>query len=122
MFRLREEIMSFRQDKNGLYKPLSDGQVLRVQTNGFNTLLSLSSSQEDDGWKQGWYYESQQDAINDFVMWEPGDYVTCALCDFERGGDDPPGPWIRHLPSNRRRIRIFGEYHGLLGYFTLVRP
>jgi hypothetical protein len=47
------------------------------------------------------------------------------LCDGERGGDDPPGPWIRHRPSARRRIPIFGERrHPLgraLGYFVYVR-
>lgn len=46
--------MSFGQDANGLYKPLPDGRVLRVNTRMFNTILTLSSSLQDQGWLDGW--------------------------------------------------------------------
>jgi hypothetical protein len=47
-------------------------------------------------------------AVSDFVIWEPGETVMCVLCGRERGGDDPPGNWMRHRPSQRRRVPIFG--------------
>jgi hypothetical protein len=46
--------MGFGQDQNGIFKPLPDGRVLRVTKRTFNTILTLSSSQQDDGWKDGW--------------------------------------------------------------------
>ena len=45
--------------------------------------------------------------MRDLVLWEPGETVICVLCNHERGGDDPPGLWFRHRPSDRRRIPIF---------------
>jgi len=46
--------MAFAQDENGLFKPLADGRVLRVQERMFNTILTLSASQQDQGWSHGW--------------------------------------------------------------------
>jgi hypothetical protein len=59
-------------------------------------------------------------AVSDFVIWEPGETVICVLCNRERGGDDPPGNWMRHRPSQRRRIPIFGERWGTLGYMEYI--
>ena len=58
--------------------------------------------------------------MRDFVHWEPGLSVACALCGIERGGADPPGPWQRHYGSARRRMRIFGQAGETLGYFVYV--
>jgi hypothetical protein len=46
--------MAFSYDKNGVYKQLSDGRVLRVEKRMYNSILTLSSSQEDMGWEHGW--------------------------------------------------------------------
>ena len=61
--------------------------------------------------------------MSDFVIWEPGETMTCVLCGRERGGSDPPGYWMRHRPSNRRRIPIFGMRGWLvpMGYLEYVR-
>lgn len=64
-------------------------------------------------------------AVSDFVLWEPGETVTCVLCGKERGGDDPPGPWHRHQPSARRRIPIFhaqGRWIARVGYMEYIYP
>lgn len=60
--------------------------------------------------------------MSDFVIWEPGQITICVLCSGERGGADPPGPWIRHRPSARRRIPIFGPPGTVLGYLEYVNP
>jgi hypothetical protein len=44
----------FGQDEIGLYKTLPDGRVLRVAKQLFNAKLTLSNSQQDQGWEQGW--------------------------------------------------------------------
>jgi hypothetical protein len=44
----------FGTDDNGVYKRLGDGRVLRVQERWYNTILTLSSSQHDPGWSDGW--------------------------------------------------------------------
>jgi hypothetical protein len=44
----------FGTDGNGVYKNLPDGRVLRVREQLFNTLLTLSSSQEAQSWDDGW--------------------------------------------------------------------
>lgn len=62
-----------------------------------------------------------EDAVSDFAVWEPGETVLCVLCNCERGGDDPPGPWFRHQPSQRRRIAIFGDRMRPLGYLVYRR-
>lgn len=60
-------------------------------------------------------------AVSDFVVWEPGLTVVCVLCNGERGGDDPPGPWFRHRPSQRRRVPIFDAAGpGIMGYLCYV--
>jgi hypothetical protein len=46
--------MAFGQDQNGLYKTLDDGRVLRVTKRLYNSILTLSSSLEDQGWRDGW--------------------------------------------------------------------
>lgn len=62
--------------------------------------------------------------MSDLVEWEPGQTVICMLCEGERGGDDPPGPWIRHrstsLPAFVRRMPIFDAQRPWkpLGYFV----
>jgi hypothetical protein len=62
--------------------------------------------------------------VSDFVVWEPGETLVCALCGRERGGSDPPGPWFRHQPSARRRIPIFHVsahgYVATVGYLEYV--
>lgn len=58
--------------------------------------------------------------MSDFVVWEPGETVICILCGGERGGDDPPGNWIRHRPSHRRRIPIFGPHGSTLGHMEYI--
>lgn len=45
---------TFHQDEIGLYKPLADGRVLRVTRQLFNSKITLSRSQEDQGWEHGW--------------------------------------------------------------------
>ena len=59
--------------------------------------------------------------MRDFVVWEPGETLTCVLCGRERGGTDPPGPWFRHQPSHRRRIPIF-QGPATVGYLEYVYP
>lgn len=44
----------FGQDENGLFKPLPDGRVLRVKEQLFNTILTLSPSQQSPTWDDGW--------------------------------------------------------------------
>jgi len=63
-----------------------------------------------------------EDAVSDFVIWEPGETVICMICDGERGGGDPPGNWFRHRPSHRRRIPIFGPGRSILGHLEYIRP
>lgn len=46
--------MMFGQDENGAYKILPDGRVLRVAERMFNSILTLSRSQSDQGWEHGW--------------------------------------------------------------------
>jgi len=60
--------------------------------------------------------------VCDFVDWEPGQTTICVLCNGERGGDDPPGPWFRHRPSQRRRIAIYEESDARrpMGYLEYV--
>lgn len=48
------DIGSFGQDENGTFKRLRDGRVLRVVEQLFNAKILLSSSQEDQGWSDGW--------------------------------------------------------------------
>ena len=50
-----------------------------------------------------------EDAVSDFVVWEPGETVVCILCNRQRGGDNPPGNWQREYDTNRRRVPIYGE-------------
>jgi hypothetical protein len=45
---------NFGYDENGLFKILPDGRVLRVNERMFNTLLTLSMSRQDRGWRDGW--------------------------------------------------------------------
>jgi hypothetical protein len=42
------------QDELGVFKLLQDGQVLRIQERMYNTMLTLSSSREDQSWRDGW--------------------------------------------------------------------
>jgi hypothetical protein len=57
------------------------------------------------------------------VIWEPGETLWCAICQCERGGADPPGPWFRHSPSHRRRVPIYqGRSRLPVGYLVLIRP
>ena len=59
--------------------------------------------------------------MRDFVTWEPGLVVTCALCGKERGGADPPGPWTRRYRDGRRRIPIVSYAPNCaLGYMEYV--
>jgi hypothetical protein len=46
--------MPFGYDENGMYKMLSGGRVLRIQKRGWNTLLTLSHSQQSLTWEHGW--------------------------------------------------------------------
>jgi len=46
--------LSCGYDVNGIYRQLADGRVLRVHRRMFNTLLSLSDTREDEGWREGW--------------------------------------------------------------------
>jgi hypothetical protein len=56
------------------------------------------------------------------VMWEPGETLICAICQGERGGADPPGPWFRRRPGDVRRIPIFQRTPLLpLGYMEYRR-
>jgi hypothetical protein len=59
--------------------------------------------------------------VSDFVIWGPGETLTCILCGNVRGGVDPPGPWQRHYGSARRRVPIFGN-HSILGYLEYINP
>lgn len=42
------------KDENGTYRVLDDGRALRVEKRMCNSLLTLSSSQRDPGWSDGW--------------------------------------------------------------------
>jgi hypothetical protein len=44
----------FGQDGDGVFKLLDDGRVLRVQQRMFNSTMTVSSSQEDQGWLEAW--------------------------------------------------------------------
>ena len=44
----------FGQDDNGIFKPLRDGRVLRVRKQLYNTILTLSDSQQEEAWRDGW--------------------------------------------------------------------
>lgn len=44
----------FGQDANGSFKILSDGRALRFRRQMYNSLVTLSSSKEDQGWSDGW--------------------------------------------------------------------
>ena len=44
----------FSHDENGTFKPLPDGRVLRVEERMYNSQLTLSRSQQDQGWEHGW--------------------------------------------------------------------
>ena len=44
----------FGKDEIGIFRQLDDGRVLRIEERAFNTLLTISSSQEDQGWQDGW--------------------------------------------------------------------
>ena len=44
----------FAIDDKGPLKQLGDGQVMRVNERLYNTILTVSSSPEDDGWHDGW--------------------------------------------------------------------
>lgn len=117
------KMSNFGLDANGIFKRLSDGRVLRLNKQLVNTILSLPKIQESLGLEDGWYYESYEAALCDLVEWEPGRTTACVLCESERGGDDPPGPWICHRPSHRRRIPIYDarDRRRPLGYLRYVR-
>lgn len=112
--------MTLAQDRIGLCKTLDDGRVLRVREGTDYAVLTLSVSQESPTWSEGWWYVSVEAAIRDLLNWEPGGTLICVLCERERGGADPPGPWFRHRPSRRRREPIFGENLEVLGYLEYV--
>jgi hypothetical protein len=60
--------------------------------------------------------------VSDLVDWEPGLTVECILCGKVRGGADPPGHWIRHRPTHRRRMFIWDRsLRFVLGYFEYTR-
>lgn len=63
-----------------------------------------------------------EDAVSDFVEWEPGMTIICALCEHERGGDDPPRPWQRNYKTHRRRIGIYdaGDARWPMGYLEYI--
>jgi hypothetical protein len=44
----------FGQDENSVFKRLEDGRVLRLHERLFNTLLTVSESQESMWWSGGW--------------------------------------------------------------------
>lgn len=46
--------MPFGYDQNGIYKLLPDGRVLRIQTQLYNTMLTLSDSLQDSTWRDAW--------------------------------------------------------------------
>jgi hypothetical protein len=58
--------------------------------------------------------------VSDLLIWEPGETLICVLCERERGGADPPGPWFRHWPSRRQRVPIFGAGLEVLGYLEYL--
>lgn len=64
-----------------------------------------------------------QAAVSDFKDWEPGKAMTCDLCHRTRGGDDPPGPWARHYPTQTRRIPIYDAHDRRrpVGYMEFFR-
>jgi hypothetical protein len=98
------------------------GAELRMVPQTFGAGLLTVGQAGDDSWREGWSYPLMLDAIQAFIMWEPGMVTICAACMVERGGDDPPGPWIRQRPSNRRRMPIFGQHPPLVaGWFEYVR-
>ena len=44
----------FGQDENGAFKRLDGGRVLRVNRRLFNTLLTISNSEQALDWRDGW--------------------------------------------------------------------
>lgn len=77
-----------------------------------------------DGWHEAWTYEQMSVALYVLSIWGPGDSLICVLCECERGVSDPPGPWVRHQPSHRRRYHVLapGAILGTLGFLEYVRP
>jgi hypothetical protein len=57
------------------------------------------------------------------MLWEPGMAYNCSLCGRAWVYNDPPSQWMRHRPSHRRRVPIWGDLPGLpLGYMEYVYP
>jgi len=65
------------------------GEALFVYQNMFNTELARGLNHAAATKDEVYYYEHAEDAIAACFTWD--------------GVGDAPGPWIRHLPSNRRR-------------------
>jgi hypothetical protein len=45
---------TFGQDAMGTFKRLKNGRVLRIQKRMYNTLLTVSRTQDDFGYMEGW--------------------------------------------------------------------
>jgi hypothetical protein len=66
----------------------NDREVVFVPQ-AFNWKVGYCRAGDRTGVEDGWEYETREAAVADFLTWN--------------GEGDPPGPWIRHPASGRRR-------------------
>ncbi len=79
-----------KNDANLLIKRvLPDGRCLRLYRQLFNLALTIAKDDQDDGFTDTYEFDSAPPAIEAAKRWD--------------GEGDPVG-WIRHKPSNRRRV------------------
>lgn len=73
---------------------LDDGRELVAYRTIFTTRLCLGAA-GDPGYDDAWCYESAIDCLYACAVWN--------------GEGDPPGRWIRHIGSARRREYVDGQ-------------
>lgn len=116
---------AFKQERDtgALLRVFDDGRELRVMEgitrNGLLTLAHVDAKGPTDTWT----FREFADALRVFLLWEVGGVeVYCAACQTVRTYEtDPPGPWIRHQPTNRRRLPIYGRHRVIVGWFDYAR-
>lgn len=70
---------------------LPDGRFVAVVVQVMGSgLLTISRTEEDPGWRDGYHYADLMSAVNALQRWSPEEEA------------EPTG-WVRHLPSGRRR-------------------
>ena len=77
------------------HKVLDDGRHVCLVVGPANTQLVVGPPCEEQYVAERWSYETILAGLIGFIEWD--------------GTGDPPGEWIRHQPSNRRRAYLDGE-------------